>query len=313
MTTPLILDCDPGHDDAFAILLAAGSPLADLRAITTVGGNGTLESVTRNALRVCTLAGVRDVPVSAGAAGPLRGELETAADVHGESGLDGPDLPEPDFELDPRGATELMADVLREASEPVLLVPTGPLTNVAVLLQEAPDVREQIREIVWMGGSFGRGNRTPYAEFNAWVDPDAAQIVVDSGVPFTLVGLHLTHQAPATAELVERIRAVGGTLSEVAADWLGYFSSTYRDIWGFDAPLHDPVALALALDPSLATFQEAFLAVETEGRWTRGATVCDPYGRLGQAPNARVAMELEADRFWDVLVTAIGAVGAAAR
>jgi purine nucleosidase/pyrimidine-specific ribonucleoside hydrolase len=313
VTTPLILDCDPGHDDAFAILLAAGSPLADLRAITTVGGNGTLESVTRNALRVCTLAGVRDVPVAAGAARPLRGELETAADVHGESGLDGPDLPEPDFDLDPRSATELMADVLREATEPVLLVATGPLTNVAVLLQEAPDVRERIREVVWMGGSFGRGNRTPYAEFNAWVDPDAAQIVVDSGVPFTLVGLHLTHQALATAEVVERIRAVGGMLSEVAADWLGYFSSTYREIWGFDAPLHDPVALALALDPTLATRQEVFLAVETEGRWTRGATVCDPYGRLGQGANAQVAMELETDRFWDMLVTAIGAVGAAAR
>jgi inosine-uridine nucleoside N-ribohydrolase len=313
VTTPLILDCDPGHDDAFAILLAAGSPLADLRAITTVGGNGTLESVTRNALRVCTLAGVRDVPVAAGAAGPLRGELETAADVHGESGLDGPDLPEPGFDLDPRSATALMADVLRASEEPVLLVPTGPLTNVAVLLQEAPDVREHISEIVWMGGSFGRGNRTPYAEFNAWVDPDAAQIVVDSGVPFTLVGLHLTHQALATGPVVERIRAVGGTLSEVAADWLGYFSSTYRDIWGFDAPLHDPVALALALDPTLATRQEAFLAVETEGRWTRGATVCDPYGRLGQAPNARVAMELETERFWDMLVAAIGAVGAAAR
>jgi purine nucleosidase/pyrimidine-specific ribonucleoside hydrolase len=313
VTTPLILDCDPGHDDAFAILLAAGSPLADLRAITTVGGNGTLEAVTRNALRVCTLADIRDVPVAAGAAGPLRGELETAADVHGQSGLDGPELPEPDFELDPRSATELMADVLREATEPVLLVPTGPLTNVAVLLQEAPDVRERIGEIVWMGGSFGRGNRTPYAEFNAWVDPDAAQIVVDSGVPFTLVGLHLTHQALTTAEVVERIRAVGGTLAAVAADWLCYFSSMYREIWGFDAPLHDPVALALALDPSLATRQEAFLAIETEGRWTRGATVCDPYGRLGQAPNARVAMELETDRFWDMLVAAIGAVGAPAR
>jgi purine nucleosidase/pyrimidine-specific ribonucleoside hydrolase len=313
VTTPLILDCDPGHDDAFAILLAAGSALADLRAITTVAGNGTLEAVTRNALRVCTLAGLRDVPVAAGAAGPLRGELETAADVHGASGLDGPELPEPDFDLDPRSATALMADVLRSSEEPVLLVPTGPLTNVAVLLQEAPDVREHISEIVWMGGSFGRGNRTPYAEFNAWVDPDAAQIVVDSGVPFTLVGLHLTHKALATAAIIERIRAVGGTLSEVAADWLAYFSSTYRDIWGFDAPLHDPVALALALDPTLATRQEAFLAIETEGRWTRGATVCDPYGRLGHEPNARVAMELQTERFWDMLVTAIGAVGAAAR
>ena len=253
MSVPVILDCDPGHDDAFAILLAAGSPLADLRAITTVGGNGTLEAVTQNALKVCTLAGIRDVPVAAGAAGPLRGELHTAADVHGESGLDGPDLPDPDIELDPRPAIELMADVLREADEPVTLVPTGPLTNVANLLTlGARRAREDRRDRV--DGRRARARQPhPYAEFNAWVDPEAAEIVVASGVPFTLVGLQLTHQALATPEVVERIRGVGGQLAGVAADWLGYFSSTYREIWGFDAPLHDPCALALALDPTLAT------------------------------------------------------------
>jgi purine nucleosidase len=312
MTTPLILDCDPGHDDAFAILLAAGSPLADLRAITTVGGNATLEAVTENARRVCTLAGIRDVPIAAGAAGPLRGELETAADVHGESGLDGPDLPEPDVELDPRPAIELMADVLRAATEPITLVATGPLTNVALLLESAPDVTAQIREIVWMGGSRGRGNRTPYAEFNAWVDPEAAAIVVGSEPRFTLVGLHLTHHALATPQVVQRIRGVGGDLAQVAADWLGFFSSTYREIWGIDAPLHDPCALALAVDPSIATYEEAFLAIETEGRWTRGATVIDPFGRLAQEPNARIALEIDVERFWSMLVSAIGAVGSAA-
>jgi inosine-uridine nucleoside N-ribohydrolase len=233
--------------------------------------------------------------------------------VHGESGLDGPDLPDPDIDLDPRPAVELMADVLRDADEPLTLVPTGPLTNVANLLASAPDVREKIAGIVWMGGARGRGNRTPYAEFNAWVDPEAAEIVVASGVPFTLVGLQLTHNALATPEVVERIRNVGGQLAGVAADWLGYFSSTYRRIWGFDAPLHDPCALALALDPTLATFEQAFLAIETQGRWTRGATVVDPFGRLGQPPNARVALELDVERFWSMLVGAIGAVGAPAR
>jgi len=312
MTVPVLLDCDPGHDDAFAILLAAGSPDCDLRAITTVGGNGTLEAVTDNALRVCTLAGIRDVPIAAGAAGPLRGELRTAADVHGDSGLDGPPLPEPEVELDPRPAVELMADLLRGADEPLTLVPTGPLTNVALLLQSAPDVRERIREIVWMGGSRGRGNRTPYAEFNAWVDPEAAEIVVGSGVPFTLVGLHLTHQALATREVVERVRGAGGALGDVAADWLGFFSAAYRAIWGFDAPLHDPCALAIALDSSIATFEEAFVAVETQGRWTRGATAVDPYGRFGMPPNARVPLELDVERFWSMLVAAIATVGAAA-
>jgi inosine-uridine nucleoside N-ribohydrolase len=312
VTVPILLDCDPGHDDAFAILLAAGSPLADLRAITTVGGNGTLEAVTANALRVCTLAGIRDVPIAAGAAGPLCGELHTAADVHGASGLDGAELPEPDIDLDPRPAVALMADVLRAASEPLTLVATGPLTNVALLLRSAPDVRERLARIVWMGGSRSRGNRTPYAEFNAWVDPEAAAMVVAGGVPFTLIGLHLTHQALATPEIVDRIRATGGVLGAVAAGWLGYVSAAYRSIWGIDAPLHDPCALAIALDPSLATFEQAFVAVETEGRWTRGATVIDPFGRLGQAPNAQVALELDAERFWAMLVAAIGAVGAAA-
>ncbi|MEA2179914.1 MAG: inosine/uridine nucleosidase, partial [Solirubrobacteraceae bacterium] len=283
----------------------------DLRAITPVGGNGTLAAVTYNARRVCTLAGLRDVPVAAGAEGPLRGELHTAADVHGESGLDGPELPEPDIELDQRPAAALMADVLREAQEPITLVATGPLTNVAVLLESAPDVHDKIERIVWMGGSRGRGNRTPYAEFNAWVDPEAAAICVAGGVPFTLVGLHLTHQALATPEVVERIRAVGGVLGEVAADWLAYFSSTYRAIWGFDAPLHDPCALAIALDPTFATWEDAFVAIETEGRWTRGATVVDPYGRLGMEPNARVPLELDVERFWATLVAALGAIGAA--
>jgi purine nucleosidase/pyrimidine-specific ribonucleoside hydrolase len=163
-----------------------------------------------------------------------------------------------------------------------------------------------------MGGSRGRGNRTPYAEFNAWVDPEAAEIVVAGDVPFTLVGLHLTHQALATPAVVERIRGVGGELADVAADWLGFFSTAYREIWGIDAPLHDPCALAIALDPTLATYEQAFLAVETQGRWTRGATVVDPFGRLGQEPNARIAIDLEVDRFWAMLVAAIGAVGAAA-
>jgi purine nucleosidase len=311
MAIPLILDCDPGHDDAFAILLAAGDPDADLRAITTVAGNGVLEDVTRNALRVCTLAGIVDVPVAAGAAGPLRGTLETAADVHGGSGLDGPDLPEPGFELDERSAVQLMLDTLAAATEPVTLVPTGPLTNVAVLLQRHPDAREAIREIVWMGGSTGRGNRTPYAEFNAWVDPEAAEIVVASGVPFTLVGLNLTHQVLATPEVVARIGAPGTPLARVCAEWLGYFSERYRELWGIDAPLHDPCALAIALDRSLATHTDAFLAIETMGRWTRGATVVDLHGRLRRPANARVALEIDVERFWTRLLAALGHLDAA--
>ena len=191
---PLLLDCDPGHDDAVAILLAAGRPDAvELRAVTTVGGNAELEKVTLNARRVLTLAGVTDVPVAAGAAGPRRGDLITALDVHGQSGLDGAELPEPAMALDPRGAVELMVD-----RGPATVVATGPLTNVAALLEHSP---QTVQEIVWMGGSTARGNTRPYAEFNALVDPEAAEIVFASGKPLTMVGLNLTHQAQATPEV----------------------------------------------------------------------------------------------------------------
>jgi purine nucleosidase/pyrimidine-specific ribonucleoside hydrolase len=309
MPVPLILDCDPGHDDAFAILLAAGSPDVDIRAITTVAGNGTLDRVTLNARKVCTLAGLRDVPIAAGAAGPLRGKLEPAVDVHGESALDGPALPDPEMPLDDRRADELIVEILRGSAERVTLVPTGPLTNIARVLQRAPDVRENIREIVWMGGSTGRGNRTPYAEFNAWVDPTAADIVFTSGLPLTMVGLNLTHQALATPEIVARIRGVGGDLGRIAADWLGFFSATYKELWGFDAPLHDPCALALAFVPDLARSVDSFVAVETDGRWTRGATVVDLHHRLREPPNARVPVELDVARFWDLVVEALTRIG----
>lgn len=305
VSTPLIIDCDPGHDDAFAILLAAGDPGADLRAITTVGGNGNLASVTDNALRVCTLAGITDVPVAAGAAGPRVGHLTTAEAIHGTSGLDGPALPEPTVPLDPRSAVQLMRDVLREAEAPVTLVPMGPITNVALLLEQAPELQPKIREIVWMGGSVERGNSTAYAEFNAFVDPEALELVLAAGVSFKMVGLDLTHQALATGDVIERIAQIGTPLARTCAEWLDYYGGTYRSVFGIDPPLHDPCALAIALDPTLATGSDVSVAVETEGRWTRGATVVDLHGRLGLPPNAWVARDLDVPRFWNRMVAAI--------
>jgi purine nucleosidase/pyrimidine-specific ribonucleoside hydrolase len=299
---PILLDCDPGHDDAVAILLAAGRPDAvEMRAVTTVGGNAELEKVTLNARRVLTLAGVTDVPVAAGAAGPRRGDLMTALDVHGKSGLDGAELPEPAMELDPRAAVELMID-----RGPATVVATGPLTNVAELLERSP---ETVQEIVWMGGSTGRGNTRPYAEFNALVDPEAAEIVFASGKPLTMVGLNLTHQAQATPEVVERLRAVGNAPAQAAIGWLSFFADTYRTVYGLAGPpVHDACAVALLIDPSLVQSLETFVAIETEGRWTRGATAVDLHGRLGMAPNARVAMELDVDGFWDLVIGAIAAL-----
>jgi inosine-uridine nucleoside N-ribohydrolase len=299
---PVLLDCDPGHDDAVAILLAAGRPDAiDLRAVTTVGGNAELDKVTLNARRVLTLAGVTDVPVAAGAAGPRRGDLITALDVHGQSGLDGAELPEPAVGLDPRAAVELMVD-----RGPATVVATGPLTNVAALLEHSP---QTVRDIVWMGGSTARGNTRPYAEFNALVDPEAAEIVFASGKPLTMVGLNLTHQAQATPEVIERLRAVGNPAATAAIGWLTFFADTYRAVYGMAGPpVHDACAVALMIDPAVLRSVETFVAIETDGRWTRGATVVDLHGRLRQRPNAKVAMELDVTRFWDLVIAAIASL-----
>jgi purine nucleosidase len=312
MPRPCVLDCDPGHDDAIALLLAAAHPALDLRAITTVGGNGVLEAVTLNARRVCTLAGIRGVPVAAGAAGPRRGVLEPAADVHGKSALDGPPLPDPDFDLDGRPGVDLLADILRAAGEPVTVLATGPLTNVAELV-ERDGMAGAIREVVWMGGSTERGNRMPYAEFNAWVDPDAAAVVLASGVPFTMVGLNLTHQARATPDVIARMRAFGTPLGDTVAGWLEYFGANYRELFGHDAaPVHDPCAVALVAEPGCVRAVDAFLAIETRGEWTRGATVADLGGRMRRPPNARVAVELDVPRFWDAVAGAVERLGPAA-
>jgi len=310
MARPCIVDCDPGHDDAVALLLAAASPELDLRAITTVAGNGELDKVTRNALRVCTLAGIRDVPVAAGAERPLVRALETAADVHGESALDGPDLPEPDVPLDPRPAHRLIADVAAASLDPVTLIAIGPLTNVATALERHPELAGSLREIIVMGGSTDRGNRTPYAEFNIWVDPEAAEQVFASGVPVTMVGLNLTHQALATPPVVERLRDLDSDVARAVVGWITFFGSTYLDLWGFGGPpVHDACAVALAIDPTLIRCVDTFVAIETKGEWTRGATVVDLHDRLREAPNAAVALDLDAERFWDLVIGAVDRLG----
>jgi inosine-uridine nucleoside N-ribohydrolase len=310
VTAPCVLDCDPGHDDAVAMMLAAASPALDLRAITTVGGNGSLETVTRNALLTCTHAGIRDVPVAAGAADPLLGRTTgNAPQVHGESGMDGADLGEPDVPLDPRHAVDLMADVLRAATSdaPVTLIPTGPLTNVALLLARYPDLaRERVREIVLMGGAVATGNWRPLAEFNIWSDPEAAHVVFSSGLPVTMCPLDVTHQALATEDVLERLRAIGSPLASLVVELLGFFADRYQALWGFPAaPVHDPVAVARVIDPGVVTCEAANVVVELRGEFTRGATVVDRFGVTGRAPNAEVALELDREAFWALVIDAV--------
>ncbi|MGW6688733.1 nucleoside hydrolase [Streptomyces sp. NPDC054961] len=310
MPVPIIMDCDPGHDDALAIMLAAGDPAVDLLAITTVAGNQTLAKTTLNARRVCTVAGITDVPIAAGCAKPLVQELNVAADVHGASGLDGPLFPEPTVGVVPEHAVDLMYRLLTGHPEPVTLVPTAPLTNIALLLTRHPDAATRIREIVLMGGSAERGNRTPAAEFNVQTDPEAADIVFRSGVPVTMCGLNVTHQALATPEVVTRFERLGTDLGRICAELLTFFASTYRTLWGFQAPpLHDPVAVARVIDPGIVHCVDANVVVELNGRYTRGATVVDLHRYTGRPVNAQVALRLETGPFWDRLLAAVTALG----
>lgn len=314
MPVPIIIDCDPGHDDALAIMLAAGDPAVDLLAVTTVAGNQTLDKTTLNARRVCTVAGITDVPVAAGCDRPLVQPLGVAADVHGVTGLDGPMFPAPTVDVVREHAVDLIHRLLAEHPEPVTLVPTAPLTNIALLLMRYPEDASRIREIVLMGGSTERGNRTPAAEFNVLTDPEAADIVFRSGVQVTMCGLNVTHQALATPEVVARFVALGTPLGQTCADLLTYFGSTYRELWGFPSPpLHDPVAVARVIDPGLVHCVDAHVAVELHGRYTRGATVVDLHRSTGRPDNARVAVTLETGPFWDRMVAAVAALGARAR
>jgi inosine-uridine nucleoside N-ribohydrolase len=304
---PIILDVDPGHDDAVALMLACGHPDLDLLAVTTVAGNVTIEKTTRNALRVLSLVGRHEVPVGVGASAPLRRPLHTAEDIHGESGLDGSEeIPDADFGPDERGAVELISDTLRASSEPVTLVPVGPLTNIALLLRRHPDLKDSIARVSLMGGSIGLGNTTPAAEFNIYVDPEAASEVFESGLPITMSGLDVTHGADAGPEVRERLRATG-RVGSVVAEFLDYFAATYENTFGFDAPpLHDPVAVATVLEPGLSKTRPMRVDVECGSDLTRGETVCDFYGVTGKKPNANVGVELDREAFFRLLYEALG-------
>ncbi|WP_139415930.1 nucleoside hydrolase [Agromyces laixinhei] len=310
MTIPVILDCDPGHDDVFALWLAAGHPSLDLVAVTTVGGNVPLEHTTRNARIALSVAGVTDVPVAAGAAGPLVRPLQTAEWIHGENGLGGPALPEPTVPLDQRTATELIADTLTASEQPVAIVATGPITNVAILLRDRPELAGRIREIVWMGGSTERGNATPYAEFNALVDPEALDLVVRSGVRFTMVGLNATHLALVTPVVREQIAAIGTRTAAFGTELFDFFCRTNAEVFGMpDGPLHDPVAVAVLADPACVALRRTRLDVELLGTETAGATSVDFDGMLGREPNAWVAVELDVERFWAGVAASVARLG----
>jgi inosine-uridine nucleoside N-ribohydrolase len=304
MATKIVLDCDPGHDDAIALLLALGSPELELLGVTTVSGNQTIEKTTANALRLLEFLGRTEIPVARGADRPLVRERFFADYVHGESGLDGPDLPAAAGAPVAEHAVEFLAQHVAGTT----LVATGPLTNVALLLALHPDARPD--EIVLMGGAIGEGNVTPAAEFNVWADPEAARRVFESGIPTTMVGLDVTHQALITPAHNERLRGSGkaGKLTAELVDfYFRFHSEVYPELGG--SPMHDPVALAHVIDPGFLEIADAWIEVDCAWDAGRGRTNVDARRRNGREPNAKVATEIDRERFLELLIERIARLG----
>jgi purine nucleosidase len=308
MSLPIIIDTDPGQDDAVAILLALGSPELDVVGITTVAGNVPLGLTSRNARMICELAGRRDIPVFAGADRPLLRDLVTAEYVHGKTGIDGPSLPEPTMPLDPRHGVDFIIDtVMSRPSGTMTLCPLGPLTNIALALSREPRLVPRIRQIVLMGGGyFEGGNVTPVAEFNIFVDPQAAQIVFRSTVPTVVLPLDCTHKALTSASRVAAIRAIGTKVSDATADWLDFFERFDEQKYGTDGgPLHDPCVIAYLLKPDLFKGRDANIEVETASELTMGMTVIDWWGVTDRPKNALVMGDVDADGLFALITERI--------
>jgi inosine-uridine nucleoside N-ribohydrolase len=307
--TKIVLDCDPGHDDAIALMLALGSPEVELLGVTTVAGNQTLAKTTANAIRVLEHLDRQAIPVAAGADRPLVREPRVGAEVHGESGLDGPDLPPPARKPAAAHAIDWMATALEAEPSPVTLVPTGPLTNIALFLARYPRLAERIERIVLMGGAIGEGNVTPAAEFNVWADPEAAQRVLSSGVEVTMVGLDVTQRALLTDAHVERVR-VTGRAGRLVADLYGFYVRHHRERHGWNgAPIHDALAVAQVIDPSLLQTISCGVIVDTGPELSRGRTYVDRWGGAGWRANCHVAVDVDAERFLELLIARIARLG----
>ena len=310
---PIIIDSDPGLDDALAIGLAVARPELDLLAVTTVGGNADVAHCTENALRLLHAYGRGDIPVAEGAAGPLFGDVVRATEVHGESGIGTTRLDPAPAPAWPEGAVPLMARLLRDHGEPIALVPIGPLTNIALLLRLHPELIDRIAHVVLMGGSIGEGNTTVSAEFNIYADPEAADIVFRSGVPITMIGLDVTHQALLDRASAARLRSLDGTSARIAAELTDYALDRNLEWSGATTTaIHDAVAVAHLEVPDLVHVAPYHVVVDTTHGPARGRTVCDglPYrlARDGRHPNADVGIRIDRARFETLLIDAFGSL-----
>ncbi len=299
----IIIDTDPGQDDAAAIMLALGSPELEVLGITAVAGNVPLALTERNARIVCEMSGLTDIKVFAGAEAPLVQPLVTAEHVHGKTGLDGPELFNPSFPLQDGHAVDFIVEtLLAEAPGTVTLCPIGPLTNIALALQKEPSLAGRIQQIVLMGGGyFAQGNITPSAEFNIYVDPEAAAIVMACGAPIVMMPLDVTHKVMTTKARVERIRAIDNRAARAMAEMLEFYERFDEEKYGTDGgPLHDPTTIAWLLQPELFQGRKCNVEIETSSKLTRGATVVDWWGVTKRGENALVLGDVDADGFFDL-------------
>lgn len=298
----LILDCDPGHDDAVAIMLAANDPRLELLGVSVVAGNQTLENTRRNACHVLQWIGREDVPVYAGCGQPMVREKIIAADIHGKTGLDGPEFPPLHKEIEPEHAVQFIIRTLLASDGDIIMVTTGPMTNLAMAMRMEPRIVEKIKRIVLMGGSYTNGNVTPAAEFNIIADAEAAYVCFTAGRPITMVGLDVTRKVLCYPEIVERMGKIGNCASRLFVELMGHFCKTQKEIFGWEGgPLHDPVTIASLIDPELLTTKPMNARIDLRSTESYGRTNCDAFGYLGLPATADVATDIDVERFWDIV------------
>lgn len=301
----IILDCDPGHDDAIAMLMAAKHPGIDLLGITIVAGNQTLNKTLPNGLHVCQHLGL-DVPVYGGMPLPMVRKQIVAAEIHGETGLDGPVFAPLVKKAEKKHAVNYIIDTLLASEGDITLVPVGPLSNIGVAMRMEPKILPKIKEIVLMGGAYGLGNYTAAAEFNILADPEAAHVVFSSGVPIVMMGLDLTNQTVCTMDIIERMEAVGNMAGKLFGDIMRFTFKTQNQAFGLAAgPVHDATCVAYLIEPSIFTLREMYTEVDITNGPCYGRTVCDYFGSSKQQPNAKVGITLNNGKFWDLVEACI--------
>ncbi len=302
----IILDCDPGHDDMVAIILALASKEINLLGITTVAGNQTVEKTFKNALATLTLLKRTDIPVFKGAEKPLLRKLKTAEDFHGDTGLDGIKLPEPKVKKTNIDAVDFIIDRLIKSSEKILLVATGPLTNIALSILKNPEIKYKIEHLVIMGGAIYDSNITPAAEFNIYVDPEAAKVVFESGIPITMIGLDVTNKCVFDFEDINKMKKSQNKLSRIIGNLLDFFARANLRTYNISgAPLHDPLTIAYLIDKNIIKTKHLHVDIETKGEFTSGATVVDIYNITGKTPNAEVALKVDVQKYKSMIFNAI--------